>query len=577
MIKMGNERLLWIFIVMTAIFRLILTGDRDILALNSPHDEYWYIQTAFNKIWGGDSYNQMTFIHLPIYSAWLYCLQLFGISARLGIDLAWLLAIGYLAFAFLRFARMAWLAALLFAFLAFHPYTISFFDRALAETFLTVVFAAIIGAGIELWNCREQGFTYRRRIALVVYIVGFAIAFHTRKEGIVLAMPLLVIACWSWLDRQRWWCSWGKQQLAIPLLIAPLLSIIFLGVIVAGGNYLKWGVFARYELAAPGYQQAIAALNGIDVGRTPKHFTVTKEALTMAYKESPTFRELQPFMETGIGKMWIAISSQNTGIAGAIGNGWFLWALRDVAAQAGWHQDARFADSKYAAAANELENAFATGRLKKRGFTLSSFLDPDVDKWMPDVPKSVFNVLQLLVEPKFQYLESPKENASVSQFDNYVTITGRRTAPPHTVVTGWTILPTGTLIGLGAENEIPPWSSLSGQQRADVPGAYAFTVSSISITPTTTLHYLTLDGKKGSIALSQLKAGAVSTFKGDVKAEIGIDKLDVHPKIHRADQWLLKLCTVYEWIGYVICLLIIGGIFSLVVHREHLAGGGVFL
>ena len=71
----------------------------------------------------------------------------------------------------------------------------------------------------------------------------------------------------------------------------------FSGGILAGGNYLKWGVLARYELAAPGYQRAIAALNRIDVGRTPKHFTVTKDVLALAYKESPTFRELQPFMD----------------------------------------------------------------------------------------------------------------------------------------------------------------------------------------------------------------------------------------------------------------------------------------
>ena len=568
----NSDRWLWVFVAVIAVIRLYLTGDRDILALDSPHDEYWYIQTAFNKIWGGGSYNQMTFIHLPIYSGWLCFLHLFGIPARLAIDVAWLLAIGYLAFAFLRLTRMAWLATLLFAFLAFHPYTISIFDRALAETFLVVVSAAVIGAGIELWNCREEGFAYRRRIALVVYIVGFAITFHTRKEGIILVAPLLVLACWTWFDRQRWWRGLGRQRLAIPLLIAPLLSIIFFGAIVAGGNYLKWGVFARYELTAPGYQQAIAALNRIDVGRTPKYFTVTKEVLSMAYKESPTFRELQPFMETGVGKMWIAISSQNTGIPGEIGNGWFLWALRDVAAQAGWHKDARFADSKYAAAANELENAFATGRLKKRGFTISSFLDPDVDKWMPDVPQSVVNVLKLIVLPKIQYIKSPKESASLIQFDRYVTITGRRTAPIRTEVTGWTILPAGTLIGLGTENYAQSWTRLS-EQRADVKGAYGFTVSSISVAPPPALNYLIPDGKKGSIALSELKAGAVSLFNGDVKAEIGVDIFYSNLKSPRANQWLSKLCTVYEWIGYAFCILIIGGVFSLIVRREHIAGG----
>ena len=94
------ERWLWMFIAITATFRLVLNGDRDILALNSPHDEYWYIQTVFNKIWGG-TYSQMSFVHLPVYSFWLYIIHLFGIPARLAIDVAWLISIGYLAFALL--------------------------------------------------------------------------------------------------------------------------------------------------------------------------------------------------------------------------------------------------------------------------------------------------------------------------------------------------------------------------------------------------------------------------------------------------------------------------------------------
>ena len=77
-----------------------------------------------------------------------------------------------------------------FCLLAFHPYIISIFDRALAETFLTVISAAVLGAGIELWNCRDEGSVFRRRIAFIVFAAGFAIAHHTRKEGIVLLAPL---------------------------------------------------------------------------------------------------------------------------------------------------------------------------------------------------------------------------------------------------------------------------------------------------------------------------------------------------------------------------------------------------
>ena len=67
--------------------------------------------------------------------------------------------------------------------------------------------------------------------------------------------------------------------------------------------------------------------------------------------------------------------------------------------------------------------------------------------------------------------------------------------------------------------------------------------------------------QEGKYCAGELKAGAVSTFNGDVKAEIGVDILDSNLKTRRADQWLSKISTIYEWIGYVFCIFIIGGIF----------------
>jgi hypothetical protein len=566
--KEKSDQWFWVFVIVIAIIRLVLTGDRDILALNSPHDEYWYIQSAINQIWGGDSYNQMTFMHLPIYSIWLYCIHLLGIPVRLAIDIAWLFSIGYLAFGFLRLTRMVSLAAFIFTFLAFHPYTISVFDRALAETFLTVIYAAVIAAGIELWNCREKGFTFRHSMALVVYILGFAIAYHTRKEGIVLVAPLLVLACWSWIDRQRWWFGSGKQRLAIPLLIAPILSMIFLGAIVAGVNYLKWGVFARYDLASQGYQRAVGALNSIDSGPTPQYITVTKEMLSLAYKESPTFHELQASMEGPVGKGWIAIAKPYTSQQGEIGNGWFYWALRDVAANAGWHSDAKVADSKYAATADELENAFAKGRLKKKAFVISSFLDPDIGKWLPELPSSIFNVLQLVVRPQLDSLTLPIENASLKQFDQYIAVTGRRTSPPRVEVNGWIIAPVGSLTGLGKDNSVFSWERLGTNPRPDVPGAFAFNVSSIGLDLPTELHILLPDGSKGSVKLTAINRGGTSFFSGTVHTQFGIDGLKSNLRPHRVDKWFTKLCTLYDWLGYLICLVTLSSIVLIGIQRK---------
>ncbi|MDR7376284.1 hypothetical protein J2X19_000942 [Rhodoferax ferrireducens] len=558
--------MLWLLVSVVVMLRLYLTGDRNILALNSPHDEYWYIENAFNRVWGGH-YNEMTLIHLPVYSAWLTMLKMFGMQARLAIDVGWLLAGGYLAYAIGRLTRSTWTGFVLFAILAFHPYIIRIFDRALAETLLTVLSAAVLAAGIELWNRRAEAPSPGRRLAWVVYGLGFSLAYYTRTEGIVLLAPLCLLACWSLYKRDVWWSSQGRSTQVAPLLALPLVSILFLGGVLSAGNYLKWGVWVSQELAAPGYKSAMEALSSIDTGPTPKQITVTREMMMLAFRESPTFRELQLAMEGDVGQQWVAIAKPYVAAPGEVGNGWFYWALRDVAAHSGWHQNARLAESKYSSVAAELQQAFVVGRLKKR-LMIASFVDPDYAKWLPDLPASLGGVARLLVQPKFEYVETPSENASVDQFDRYAAMTGRRGTLPRTAVTGWVVAPQGTLIGLAASNAPPAWQPL-GPLRSDVPNAFSFKLTERGYLAFRELVVQMPDGRQGAVDLAALAVGKTATIRGPTPLLLGVDQLEVDTVQQRANRLLPKLASVYTVLGYLCCLFIaVVACYALLVRRQ---------
>jgi len=575
--------ILWAFSFLgVAAIRLALTGDQDILALNAPYDEYWYIQDALRLVWEGP-YTHMVFAQLPVYSLWLALLHLFGIPARLGIDVAWLLAAGYLSFALYRFCRYRWVAAVTFLFLAFHPYAFIIFDRSLAETLLAVLSTIVLAAGIELWNSRD-GASSERRLALWAYAVSFALAFHTRKEGIVLLAPLVLLACWSWKDRAAWWSLKGRSTLAIPLLVAPLAATLVLGILLAGANYLRWGVFARYELAAPGYQSAVAALNSIDVGRTPRHVTVTARARALAYEASPTFRELKSFFEGVQGRELAVHSVQDTGYEGEIGNGWFYWSLRDAGAVAGWHRDARTAEAKYGAIAEELNRAFEAGALKKRPFAVTTLLDPDVRKWIGDVPRSMWSEFLLVGWPGAANLAEPVEDASPKQLRDFVEITGRRHVPPAPSVVGWIVAPAGTVVGLGTPQAALATRPVAESQRPDVPGSYPFKLSAPTGEVVTHLHARAPDGQQGSIALSDLREGQMAKLTGPLAATLGVDQLSGGPSVPRIERWvsrvagarasaawLSSLCELYARIGYVLSIAAVVSIVMAVVRRQAMS------
>lgn len=563
------------------VLRLFLTGDRDILALNSPYDEYWFVHNAARMVWGGE-YSQLAFAHLPVYSIWLAVLNVLGVPARLGIDLAWLAATGYAGFAVCRLTGRQWVGVLFWVFCAFHPLFFVLFDRALSETLLCILLALLVGSGLEIWATREAPAGRRGRLASWIFVIAFALAFHVRKEGVLLLAPLFVLAMYSWGGRKVWWRRQLAQTLAGRFLVLPLAAALMMGCTLAGMNFLRWGIAARYELAAPGYERAMSALNRIDVGRGPLHVTVTSRARHLAYEYSPTFRELQGFFEGEQGKSLAAHTAQFTGQQGEIGNGWFYWALRDAGAVAGWHKSATHADQKYAAIADELEGAFRSGQLKSYSSLFSSFLDPDFGKWVGRIPSSTFSTLGLVLEARPATVQAMAENATPKQFAEFVETVGRRNPLPSVGMRGWVIVPEGASLGLSLAGKEPGnWSVVRGPARPDVPGGLPFSLASSGIELPDQMLVRMPDGKTGAVAISDLREGSMGKTVGEVTATFGVDELSTGARATRVERWLSYLAgkpvkldwvsglgRIYGGLNLVLAVLIVMSLVRVLVSRQ---------
>lgn len=533
--------------------RLFLSSDRDILALNSPYDEYWFVHSAARLVWGGN-YNQMAFANLPVYSIWLALQNAVGLPARLGIDLVWLSGLAYAAFSLVRFSGRRWIGAAFWLLCAFHPLFIAMFDRALSETLLVVLMPWLLGAALEVWNTRDMRGGRRAPTATIVLALSFALAFHVRKEGVLFFVPLVLLAGCSLLYRARWWPSLGAGALGMRMVGMPLLATLLLGAGLAGLNYLRWGVAVRYELAAPGYGRAIAALNRIDAGPGLLHVTVTRKARQLAYEHSPTFRQLQGFFEGEPGRALAVHTAQFTGHEGEIGNGWFYWALRDAGATAGWHSSARAAEAKYHTIANELEAAFDAGRLPAYPAWTPSFLDPDLSKWIGRVPASSWGALRLVLDGSPASVRVPAESATPQQMAAFIEIVGRRNPVPSTRVRGWIMLPPGASVGLAQAGAAPQsWTVLSdAQRRPDVPGALAFELAAPGARTDEVLVVRTTDGAEGRLPFSQMRAGAMGTTQGAVAVMLGVDEFLGGRRGDRIERWLSHLRgapVTWDWLA----------------------------
>jgi hypothetical protein len=547
-------KLLPTLLVTILLLRLLLSGDRDILALNQPIDDFWFVSKALN--WGG-LYTNMSSAQLPTYSLWLTVNQIFGVSGRLAIDLLWILSSAYLGYSLSKLLKSVYVGLIVYFYLAFHPYSIVLFDRALSENFLAALTALALAGFIELCSLRESKYilSIRSVIAWISVTLVFAIAYHTRKEGIVLLPPIFFLGCVILFD--------NKKILKHPFLylheflpiVFSLVMVIIFGLILAGLNYYKWGTFARYDLAAPEYVRAINTLNAVRPEiQTPKHVTVTAQTRVLAYAQSPTFSELKPYLDGEMGQE-VARTTEIYGAPGEIANGWFYWVIREAAARAGWYVNSVTSEAKYRAMSQELENAFNSGQLAKRRVILS-FIDPDLAKWLPDLPTALITQLKLLIFPGSATLSNAlPEDANLIQFNDYIRLLGRRNSLPYVQVSGWATLPEGSCVALGNDKFAFSWKPLDGPLRPDVNNAHSFELVSEGLGLATHFWARQDNGIVLHLPLSDLHEGDVTVLPSITGGLVGVDRFSGSRLKRKADDLIFPISKIWDFFGFIFILV----------------------
>lgn len=92
---------------------------------------------------------------------------------------------------------------------------------------------------------------------------------------------------------------------------------------------------------------------------------ISREMREKIYPVSPAFAELSPLLEGEVGDHWAKVTcGRFEDICGDVAGGWFMWALREAADNAGHHTSARAARDYYQRLGAEIDAACDDGRLR---------------------------------------------------------------------------------------------------------------------------------------------------------------------------------------------------------------------
>lgn len=315
-------------------------------------------------------YDNLTLAKGAAYSAFLALNHALGLPLKITEHALYLACGGALCAAIGAALRSRAAMVACFALLAFNPvlWMPQSGGRVVREALYTSLSLLLVALAIRAFllprgaSTREE-LRAKRGLLVALGLVG-AIYWLTREEGAWL-VPSLAIACMAWVgaafarERRR---ALGP---AVAFLGLPLATFLIAVAAVDAANYAAYGVFRNNDFRDRDFPAAYGALSRISHERWQRYVPFPKDAREKAYAASAAARELQPYFEGAGGEFWrsIGCSQTRTDPCPEILSGWFMWALRDAAAQAGHYANAREARAFYRRLAREVNAACDRGTI----------------------------------------------------------------------------------------------------------------------------------------------------------------------------------------------------------------------
>ena len=249
----------------------------------------------------------------------------------------------------------------IFVLLLFNPVTFTWqLTRVLRDGLYPGLALLVVGSAIGILARRYEP---AHCLASWAFTCGLATAafWLTREEGVWILPFLAPLLIWTlattvFSNRGDW--------LKVVTILLPLLLPIVAIQAVSMTNLAYYGVYAIVEFKTPEFKAAYGALTRVRPVEHKPQVPVSKEARLRIYQQSATFGELQPFFERD--KFWnfpaVGLENHPSG-SNEIGGGWFMWALRDAAAEAGYFRSGPQATSFFQRLANEVNTACQEQRL----------------------------------------------------------------------------------------------------------------------------------------------------------------------------------------------------------------------
>ncbi|QTL05351.1 hypothetical protein J5J86_08730 [Aquabacter sp. L1I39] len=368
-------------------------NSRLLLIPAAGHDDGYFMRMASHIAagqWLGP-YDQYTLMKGPGYPVFVALATLFGGPISIGHALFHLLAILVGAIAVLRLTRSKAVFFGTFLLLLLIP---SGFDTGVHRVIRDQIYW---GQTLIIFACTAlvlfappDGWSARLGLGLAGGAT-LAWALVTREEGVWffpgLAALLLAGIVWSGI-------SWKTARHLLPGLAGAACGFSALLLALLTANFVTYGAFVTVDFQDRAFKDVIGALSSIEDGGPVRQVPVTVTAMEKAAAVSPALARLAADLQPGgpLAKWYEASCTSLPHTCGQLAGGWFVWAFRDAAANAGVFSSPRAARETFSRMAREIKAACASGALTCRPTLNAHIPHMSLAQWL-DVPGRMLQAL----------------------------------------------------------------------------------------------------------------------------------------------------------------------------------------
>lgn len=368
------------------LFKLWIIHTEEIYGSSTEYDALWYVGSAKHWYWGA-TYSWTGFVRPCAYPLFIAVLHFLGIPLRLGIELAQMGGYTVLIAALRKAGVPRPLCLVIFAVMILHPAAFLFNSHSMSDSFYTAVLPLALGGSLLT--------LFTGRFVHAIWTgLAFAVLWNTREESFLIPIILAAFFVVALLQRREsetrkaHFVFWLKRTAALGGTMAVLIGSVY------AANYRAFHSFAKSDMSSPDFEKAFKALLRIKPSYSLRYIAVNMEALRMAYEVSPTFAQLKPHFEALPGRTWTNPVFETIGIREY--GPWFMWALRNMTANAGYYKDPVSTNRFYRNVAREINRACDEGRIPSRP-VLSGFLDPGAVSRIRYLRTSIPNIAKLFL------------------------------------------------------------------------------------------------------------------------------------------------------------------------------------